>query len=288
MGIAIVTGGASGIGKALVAELVRRGDTVVVADIAASAAEMTAKELTDRGSGVAVAAVMDVSDGDAVEHLVAQVEHEHGPLDLMVNNAGIGVGGPVEELSLQHWDRVIDVNLRGVIHGVQAAYPRMVRRGAGQILNTASLAGLGASPGNVPYSTTKYGVVGLSLGLRAEARRYGVRVSVLCPGIIDTPIYEHPNPGLPPISGQELARERFMRLAEVMQGGKFYPAESLARDALGGLDRDTAVIVAPRRAMVGWLASRYLPAKWSERMMFSTLKRAGLLDDDRVSATTAH
>jgi short-subunit dehydrogenase len=142
-------------------------------------------------------------------------------------------------------------------------------------LNTASVAGLGASPGNLPYSAAKHGVVGLSLGLRAEGRRHGVRVSVLCPGIIETPIYERVNPGLPPTSGQERTRETFMRLAEVMQGGKFYPAESVARDALRGLDRDTAVIVAPRRAMVGWLASRYLPAKLSERMLLSTLNRVG-------------
>jgi NAD(P)-dependent dehydrogenase (short-subunit alcohol dehydrogenase family) len=272
MGVAIVTGGASGIGRALAAELVRRRDTVIVADIAAHAAEATAKELTDRGGGAAVAAALDVSDAEAVEHLVARAEYEHGPLDLMVNNAGIAVTGAAEELTLAHWNRSIDVNLRGVVHGVQAAYPRMVRRRAGQILNTASMAGLGPGPFTLPYSAAKHAVVGLSLGLRIEGRPHGVKVSVLCPGIIDTPIYESSNPGLPPTSGQAFARETFRRLAETLQGGKFYPAESLARDALRGLDRDTAVIVAPRQAKVLWFATRYLPLRWSECMLLSALK----------------
>jgi len=169
--IAIVTGAASGIGQALAGALVARGDTVVVADVDKDGAERIAGDLSERGPGAATAAVVDVRDADAVQALVDQTRDRHGRLDLMVNNAGIAVGGDCRELLLAHWDRVIDVNLRGVVHGVQAAYPVMVEQGSGHIVNTASLAGLLPSPGATPYAMAKHGVVGLSLSLRAEAAR---------------------------------------------------------------------------------------------------------------------
>jgi len=260
MGVAIVTGGASGIGRALAAELLKRGDTVYLADVDADAVRATAEELGER----AIPQTLDVTDADAVEALVETVEHEHGGLDLMVNNAGIAVGGAVEELTLDHWNRCIDVNLRGVVHGVHAAYPRMKARGHGQILNTASLAGLVPSPMSTPYSAAKHAVVGLSLSLRAEGERHGVRVSVLCPGVIDTPIFDRVNPDLKPTSMDDRAREVFTLIAKAMQGGKFYPPELLAADAVRGLERNDAVIVAPRGAKLTWLATRVVPSPLRE------------------------
>jgi NADP-dependent 3-hydroxy acid dehydrogenase YdfG len=100
----------------------------------------------------------------------------------MINNAGIAVGGATDALELADWRRVLDVNLAGVIHGVHAVYPRMVRRRAGHIVNLASVAGLAPYPLALPYTTSKHAVVGLSQALRAEAARHGVRVSVACPG----------------------------------------------------------------------------------------------------------
>jgi len=105
---------------------------------------------------------------------------------VMVNNAGIGVGGEASELTLAHWERVIDVNLRGVIHGVHAAYPVMIAQRSGHIVNTASLAGLMPSPWLTPYAMTKHAVVGLTLSLRAKAAAHGVRVTAVCPGVVDT------------------------------------------------------------------------------------------------------
>jgi NAD(P)-dependent dehydrogenase (short-subunit alcohol dehydrogenase family) len=157
--VAIVTGGASGIGRALGAALVRRGDQVVLADVEGEAASEVARQLTAMGPGAASAAPVDVRDAAAVAALVTDTAGRHGRLDLMFNNAGLGIGGPVEELAVAHWDRVIDVNLRGVVHGVHAAYPVMLRQGHGHIVNTASLAGLLAAPGMAPYATTKWGVV---------------------------------------------------------------------------------------------------------------------------------
>src|SRR6266849_7535978 len=127
--IAIVTGAASGIGRALAIALVARGDTVVVADIDGDGAGRVAGELARHGPGAATPAMVDVRDAGAVRALVDQARDTYGRLDLMVNNAGIGVGGEARELVLAHWDRVIDVNLRGVVHGVHAAYPLMIEQG---------------------------------------------------------------------------------------------------------------------------------------------------------------
>jgi NAD(P)-dependent dehydrogenase (short-subunit alcohol dehydrogenase family) len=193
--VAIVTGGGSGIGAALVRALTARGATVVIADID----EVGAKSVTDsvRAAGGAVStAVLDVRDSAAVADLVNQTAAEHGSLDLMFNNAGIAVGGLVEELTLDHWDQVLDVNVRGVVHGVHAAYPLMLRQGHGHIVNNGLAGWLVPGPSLAPYAAAKH-AVGLSLSLRAEGASRGVRVSAVCPGFVDTPLLGRVNPGLP-------------------------------------------------------------------------------------------
>ena len=221
--IVIVTGGASGIGRALCAELVRAGDQVVVADINEAGAADAAANMMGPGSARAVA--LDVTDAQAVQDLVDATADEFGRLDIMVNNAGIGMGGWVEELTVEHWNRVIDVNVRGVVHGVQAAYPLMVRQGDGHIVNTASLAGLVPAPCLTPYAMTKHAVVGLSMSLRAEAASRGVRVTAVCPGFTDTAILDTVDfDGLAPTSMGGRARE----FASELPGGLYTP-EALAR-----------------------------------------------------------
>ena len=114
--------------------------------------------------------------------LVEEIIERDGRLDLLLNNAGISIGGPTHEFTEAHWNRIIDVNFRGVVNGVTAAYPLMIEQGWGHIVNTASGTGLVSLPFVAAYSATKHAVVGLSTALRPEAARYGVRVSVLCPG----------------------------------------------------------------------------------------------------------
>ncbi|MGR6967371.1 SDR family NAD(P)-dependent oxidoreductase [Geodermatophilus sp. URMC 61] len=257
--VAIVTGGASGIGRALGTALVRRGDLVVLADVDGDAAAQVADQLRAAGPGTATAAAVDVRDADAVAALVTGTAERHGRLDLLFNNAGIGIGGPAEELALAHWDRTLDVNLRGVVHGVHAAYPLMVRQGHGHIVNTASLAGLLPSPGSAPYATTKWAVVGLSLSLRAEGAPRGVRVSVVCPGGVDTPILDKGMPAdLPRVPSLEGVDTR--ALITRFSGGRLYSADALADDVLRGMDRNRAVIVAPRQARVMWRLMRLSPS----------------------------
>ena len=254
---AIVTGGASGIGRALATELVARGASVLVADIDGTGAEVVAQSLQRLGTGPgsAWAATLDVTDADAVAGVVDRFAAGHGGLDFMFNNAGIGIGGEVRELSMAHWQRAIDINLLGVVHGVAAAYPTMIGQGRGHIVNTASLAGLVPSPLLVPYSATKHAVVGLSVGLRVEAAAHGVRVSVVCPGVIDTPLLDKANPDdLPPTGSMPDIRDLLTRMV-----GAPYPAASLARDVLDRVALNRALIVSPRHARLVWAAYRLAP-----------------------------
>ncbi len=199
---AIVTGGASGIGKALGAELFAQGAHVVLADIDGAAAESAAKMLADangHATGSIVGRSLDVRDEAAVHALVDEIVARDGHLDLMFNNAGLGIGGQTHEFHKEHWNRIIDVNINGVVNGVLAAYPLMIEQGHGHIVNTASAAGLAPAVLTAAYTTTKHAVVGLSTALRPEAAAFGVRVSVLCPGVVETPILDKAQPSdLPP------------------------------------------------------------------------------------------
>ena len=251
---AVVTGGASGIGAALARALVARGDSVVIADVDVTGATALAEELSRQGPGGARAERLDVRDAEAVRAVVEAAHRRDGRLDLLFNNAGIGLGGAVEDLSLSHWDRVIDVNLRGVVHGVAAAYPLMLEQGHGHIVNTASVAGLIPSPLITPYSMTKHAVVGLSLSLRGEAAAHGVRVSALCPGAVETPMLDRGNPDDLPEARTVDGREYVTRVA-----GAPYPADALATDVLRGVERNRPVIVAPRRARMAWRVHRAAP-----------------------------
>lgn len=254
---AIVTGGASGIGMALSTELVRRGARVLVADIDGRGASRVADELcrTIGGDGAASGTALDVTDPEAVNEAVGRFAAEQRGLDFMFNNAGIGVGGEVSHLSLSHWQRVVDVNLFSVVHGVSAAYPGMIERGRGHIVNTASLSGLLPSPLLVPYSTTKHAIVGLSIGLRAEAANHGVRVSAVCPGVIETPLLDKDNP--PDLPVVESSPDIRSMLTELM--GTPYPADALAADVLDDVALNRPIIVAPRRARALWMAYRAFP-----------------------------
>jgi NAD(P)-dependent dehydrogenase (short-subunit alcohol dehydrogenase family) len=247
--VSIVTGAASGIGRAIAAELVARGSLVVIADLDGEAAQTTAREL----GPLAVAATLDVADASAVRSLVDGVVAEHGRLDVMVNNAGVAIGGLLEELDERHWAKAIDVNLRGVINGVTAAYPHLRAQRSCHILNTASLAGLIPAPAMLPYTTTKHAVVGLSTALRAEAASQGVRVSVLCPGFVDTPLLDEVYAAPSSFAGGSVrARVRLMQ-------PKFLTPELTAKRAVDGLAANKAVIPVGFLAHLTWRTLRYAP-----------------------------
>jgi len=186
--IAIVTGAASGLGQGFSIEIAKAGGIVIAADIDQEGVEKTVATIESSG-GKAEAHKLDVADQATVAALVDGTVEKYGRIDYIFNNAGIAVQGLVEEIPIEHWDAIVDVNLKGVIYGTSAAYKHMVKQGNGHIVNTASLAGLVPSPLLAPYSTVKFGVVGLSDSLRVEAQAKGVDVTALCPGFIESGIY---------------------------------------------------------------------------------------------------
>lgn len=250
---AIVTGGASGIGRALARELAKRGCEVVLADRQIRLAEEVASEIRASG-GKARACEVDVTDYSSVEQLVLETTARTGRLDYIVNNAGIGFGGNVKDYSIKDWNQIVDVNLRGVINGVQAAYQIMINQGFGHIVNTASMAGLIPSPGVVAYATTKHAVVGLSKSLRAEAISAGVYVSVLCPGVIRTPILEGGRYGRMP---EEIPPEKMRQLWEKL---KPMPPDIFAYKAINSIAKNKAIIIVPSWWKLFWWINRLFPS----------------------------
>jgi NAD(P)-dependent dehydrogenase (short-subunit alcohol dehydrogenase family) len=245
---AIVTGGASGIGRALCEDLGQKGVEVIVADINKAGAEQVASTISSAG-GQARAAHVDVSRAEDVQKLIDETASEHDRLDYMFNNAGIGLGGDVRDMNLEHWHRVFDVNLLGVLYGTLGAYSLMVKQGFGHIVNIASLAGLIGYPTNVPYATSKYAVVGLSTSLRLEAADLGVKVNVVCPGYVQTSIWE--NATLLKVRREDV-------LAQIPF--KMMDASKAASSILRGVERNKAIIYFPFHARVLWWLYRLHPA----------------------------
>jgi NAD(P)-dependent dehydrogenase (short-subunit alcohol dehydrogenase family) len=186
--VVAVTGAASGIGRAIALAFAKRGARLVLADIDKAGLLSFREELADMGAE-AYAQVLDVSLAGDVERFCENIYREMGRVDVLCNNAGVALAGGIEDMTLDDWDWVVGVNLQGVIHGCHYFYPRMIEQGGGgHIVNTASYGGLGPFPALTAYCCTKYGVVGLSESLRAEAAPYGIGVTALCPGAIATPI----------------------------------------------------------------------------------------------------
>jgi NAD(P)-dependent dehydrogenase (short-subunit alcohol dehydrogenase family) len=186
--VAVVTGAGSGIGRSTALLLARLGARVHAADLDKQAVEGVVAEIEAAG-GHGTAHVTDVSDPSSVEALAEQVFAADGAVDVLHNNAGVGHAGRVDEITLEEWQRVLGVNLMGVVHGVHHFVPRMLRQGRpAHIVNTASLAGLVPVAELAPYATSKHAVVGLSESLNAELAPRGIRVSAVCPGYVNTGI----------------------------------------------------------------------------------------------------
>ncbi len=260
--VAIVTGGASGIGRALGQELARRGALVIMVDIQTELLEEAVLSITQAGHK-AEGVDLDVTDFQAVKGLVENTAARHGRLDYIFNNAGIGVGGEVRDVSIDDWRDVLDVNLFGVVHGVAAAYPLMVEQGHGHIINTASIEGLIPFPGTVSYVTSKYGVVGLSNALRVEGADLGVNVSVVCPGYIKTAIF-HTSKLI------KIDREKMLKSLPHRFG---ITPEECASVILRGVERNKAIILVTGLAKILWWLHRIHPG-WILWMMGRKIREA--------------
>ncbi len=248
---AVVTGAGSGIGRSIATLLAERGATVHLADRDAESVASVVTTIRQAG-GNAVPHNVDVTDAAAVERF-ADVVFAAGAVDLLFNNAGIGHGGNLIDTTLEDWRRVVDVNLMGVVHGLHAFLPRMLgQERISHIVNTASMAGLVPVPGLTAYSATKSAVVGLTDALDMELIGTKVRVSALCPGIINTAIVKSST-----ARGAWAARQEQTAAFYAKRGTS---PDVVARQTLAAVRRGLRVVPTPRYQVVPhWLLKRVSP-----------------------------
>ncbi len=241
--IVFITGAASGIGRAVAELLARKKAHVVLTDIDVDGVSAVCEGI--RGKGLSAEYhPLDVTDEHAVTTLIQQTAQTHGRLDYIFNNAGIGITGEVRDMSNDDWRNVVDINLMGVIYGTNAAYKIMVEQGHGHIVNTASASGLVGLPFATPYAMTKGGVILMSNSLRMEARPLGVKVSAICPGFVQTNIYDNATLVNTTLDAASDIPFRFMRV------------DKAAKAILRGVTRNKAMIVFPKHAKLLWALER--------------------------------
>lgn len=230
--VAVITGAASGIGRALALAFASKGTSLLLVDVDQSRLEALAGEVESRGAE-ARWYVTDVSDSDEVAVLHEKVSSDAGVPDILVNCAGVAETAAIEEAPLEDWAHVLGVNLWGSINTLHYFLPDMYERGSGQVANVASVAGLSSSPFQGLYVTSKFALVGLTETLRAEAAVHGIGVSTICPGFIDTPMLEN---------------VKTVGFAESDNAGmkRFAPRpEKLAEKILRGMEKNKPLVIYP-------------------------------------------
>ena len=243
--VAVITGGASGIGRAVARRAAAEGMRVVIADIEEGALREVERELTGQGAD-AIAVTTDVADAGSVRGLRDRALRHYGAVHLVHNNAGVGGGGPIWEVPEEDWRWILGVNLWGVIHGVATFVPLLLEQGEGHVVNTASIAGLVTAPFIGPYNATKQAVVAVSETLYKDleaAGASGVGVSVLCPGFVQTRIADsgRNRPDWAPGREVEGAEDARSLIKDLVDGG--IPAEVVAERVLDAVRTDTFYIL---------------------------------------------
>ncbi|MDP3275314.1 MAG: SDR family NAD(P)-dependent oxidoreductase [Deltaproteobacteria bacterium] len=249
----VVTGAASGLGRAFCEQLVREGARVLASDVDEVGLAALTRDL-DAGARLETH-VCNVADADAVEAMAARAEQLWGPVDLLVNNAGVATAGPIGDVPLSEWRRVFEVNFWGVVHGCHSFVPKMRLANKGCILNVASLAGLLSAPKMAAYNTSKSAVVSLSETLRAELEGCPVTVSVLCPAFFPTEIIARMTRFGP-------GADQAARLGEKLMERSSWSAKDIAVFALEGALAQKLYLVPHREARVGWVLKRLAPERF--------------------------
>ena len=254
---AVVTGAGSGIGRSFAIEIARRGGQVICADIHLSSAEETVQMILQQTGQKAFAITCDVGVKDDVAQLADQAEQLlNHPVTLIINNAGVGLGGKFDEITLEDWQWCMHVNLWGVIHGCHFFVPKFKKQGYGAIINVASAAGFTAAPEMTAYNVTKSSVLALSETLSAELRQDNIRVNVLCPTLVPTNIMKN---GRLPSSYSGLADD-------LLQNHAFISSDQVARKTLDNLDKGILYTIPQPDAKLFWLMKRASPALYTKML----------------------
>ncbi len=243
----VLTGAASGIGRALACRLSFCGATVHALD--ANAAGLDSLVVENPGPGKIHPAVLDVTDKDAYAAVIREILRNSGRIDFLFNNAGITQLGEAQNIPFEKWKRLLDINLMGVVHGTHLVYPLMIAQGSGHIINTASIAGATGYATAAAYTASKAAILEFTRSLRAEARAYGVRVSVACPGYVDSGIFTQDR-----ITGAE--RDAVIRDLPV----KMMTPDVAAVHLLAGVRAQKDTIIFPFSAKFLWYLSIWAPS----------------------------
>jgi NAD(P)-dependent dehydrogenase (short-subunit alcohol dehydrogenase family) len=247
--LALVTGAGGGIGREICRALAGHGTRVIAVDVDGDAAGKTAAACGENGPE-AHGLVVDVGDADAVAALAERVHGTWGPLDVLVNNAGVGMSARLTDMTVDDWRWIRAVNLDGVVHGCMAFGPAMVERGRGHVVNLSS--GLAYTPRATEpaYVATKAAVLALSQSLRADWSRRGVGVSAVCPGVINTGIID---------TTRFLGEQSSRRDRHVKMFRRSHPPELVAREAVRAIRENRTVVFPGFEARLGWWAHRLAP-----------------------------
>lgn len=250
----VVTGAASGLGRALALVFARAGAArLAVIDVDEAGLGETTEMLRALGTPVFDRRV-DVSDWEQMEGFAADLLAEWDAVDILVNNAGVGVGGELKDVAIADFDWIVGINLMGEVYGTRLFLPKMVEKRSGHIVNIASLSGLVLLPFHLPYTTTKFGLTGFSEALWAETRRFGVGVTLVCPGAIKTSIVQ--NSRLPDVTGRQ---QKFVEKFQAQLEEKGMEPEEVAAKVLAAVERNRFLLLTGLESYVMYYLRRLAP-----------------------------
>jgi NAD(P)-dependent dehydrogenase (short-subunit alcohol dehydrogenase family) len=265
----LVTGAGSGIGRETALLSARRGANLVICDVDEEGLEGTRSSAASLGREV-LARRVDVSDREQMRDFAEAVHAQTGPVDLLVNNAGVGLGAGLLETELEDWDWILGINLMGVVHGCHFFIPPMIERGrGGHVVNLSSAAGFYATPSLNAYTGTKFAVRGISEALRQELRDHHIGVTAICPGIINTPITQNSR-----LRGEAAEPGRREMLVNTYRRRNYGPAK-VAEKILLAVERDRMVAPVSPEAWFAWGLVRISPraAGWLARKTEEAARR---------------
>ena len=260
--VVVITGAGSGIGRATALAFAKEGAVLVIADKDEQRLKTVQGEIQSLGAKALIKPT-DVSDKEQVRQLSEFVIRELGRVDILHNNAGVSVGGRIEDTPLEDWEWLLGINLWGVIYGVHYFLPSMIKQRSGHIVNTSSVLGLAATPATGTYSTAKFAVTGLGEALRPEVRKYGIGVTTVCPGLINTRIVADGR--MKTKDGNRSNKENVV--AYFKNHGK--PPELVAKAILNAVRKDRAVVPVGGDAWTYWYIKRLSQRQFNRIMNYS-------------------
>ncbi len=267
----MITGAASGIGKAVALELAKLDAVLFLTDIQAEALEDTANEITAKGGKVADATVLNVADFEQVQQYANTIHAEFGSVDIVMNIAGIAIWGAVDKMQHQEWKQVIDVNLMGPIHIIESFLPNMIAaNNGGNLVNVASAAALFGLPWHGAYCASKYGLRGLSDVLRYDLKRHKIKVHLVCPGAVNTGLVKTIK-----VSGIEITDEQFNKLKNQFQKHAVSPEQAAQAIIKGIIKNDFYIFTSSDIKLGFWGKNKFnFASDWVLQLMNDYFQKA--------------